>query len=181
MFSSSYFFLRAYFNFFFVSWTTIFGSKRIKKYRAFFSIIAVFFTLKVSVSTWTRKVTEAKNWKQEHRASNFLCFIMDARNANNSLFLMNNQQHVCMYAPSEIRINDSPETWTLFPPPMQNYANSSLPFRALHCMHVLGKETLLERDDFTLQLLMFVTTEKERVMLILFFHFLSALVPAIFS
>ena len=47
----------------------------------------------------------------------------------------------------------------------------------------LGKETTLERADFALQLLMFVTAEKERVMFIIFlsFHFLSAVVPKILS
>ena len=34
---------------------------------------------------------------------------------------------------------------------------------------VCPKETTLEIDDFTLQLLMFVTTEKEREMFIIFF------------
>ena len=32
-----------------------------------------------------------------------------------------------------------------------------------------SKETTLERDDFNLQLLMFVTAEKEREMFIIFF------------
>ena len=48
-----------------------------------------------------------------------------------------------------------------------------------------AKETTLERADFTLQLLMFVTAEKEieRVMFIIFFLFifLSAVVPTILS
>ena len=38
-----------------------------------------------------------------------------------------------------------------------------------------GKETALERADFTLQLLMFETAEKERVMLIIFFLFMFCL------
>ena len=33
----------------------------------------------------------------------------------------------------------------------------------------VSKETTLERDDFTLQLLMFVTAKEERVMFIIFF------------
>ena len=49
----------------------------------------------------------------------------------------------------------------------------------------LPKETTLERDDFTLQLLMFVTAEKERLsvysFLSLSLHFLSAVVPAVLS
>ena len=45
------------------------------------------------------------------------------------------------------------------------------------------KETKLERADFTLQLLMFVTAENERRMFIFFFffQFLSAFVPAVIS
>ena len=45
------------------------------------------------------------------------------------------------------------------------------------------KETTLERADFTLQLLMFVTVEEERIMFITFFLsiFLSAVVPAVLS
>ena len=46
-----------------------------------------------------------------------------------------------------------------------------------------SKETTLERPDFTLQLLMFVTAEKEREMFSIFFllPFLSAVVPVILS
>ena len=47
-----------------------------------------------------------------------------------------------------------------------------------------SKETTLERADFTLQQLMFVTAEKERRLFIIFFlssHFLSTVVPAILS
>ena len=36
-------------------------------------------------------------------------------------------------------------------------------------VHVINKESTLERADFTLQLLMFVTTEKERQLFIIFF------------
>ena len=45
------------------------------------------------------------------------------------------------------------------------------------------KETTLERADFTLQLLMFVTAEKERELFTIFFFssFLSAVVPTILS
>ena len=48
---------------------------------------------------------------------------------------------------------------------------------------VRSKETTLERADFTLQLLMFVTTEKEGVVFIIFFffQFLSAVVTAKFK
>ena len=37
------------------------------------------------------------------------------------------------------------------------------------CFFLLPKETILERADFILQLLMFVTEEKEREMSIIFF------------
>ena len=45
--------------------------------------------------------------------------------------------------------------------------------------YVCAKETTLERADFTLQLLMFLTEEKERRMFTIFFslQFLSAVVP----
>ena len=45
----------------------------------------------------------------------------------------------------------------------------NLDFLGPNMHHVLSKETKLERADFTRQLLMFVTAEKERQMLFIIF------------